>query len=317
MTLQFRQLPENADPDAVWAEAAIVDGAITDAAILVLRRRFWLNGTIDNVAVRAIFALDDQISRPSKAWIAFFVEAVSEFLISASTPRGTLSEIQTDWLLARVDRDGQLDSPARLELLVHLLEKLDCVPARMKAYVLDQVERAVMSGVGATRDRAAGQPAACCITTEECVLLRRLIFAPAGFAPAQVSVEEADMLFRIKDATLAGDNAPAWKTLFVQGVANYLSAWQRKSMRSAEQEEAHQRFLRGRNPGLDGYIGFAVRQPPGGLLSAGPGGRFGRRQPDNQREQTWIDTALPADGKADPLETALIAFMREDIKAED
>ena len=64
------------------------------------------------------------------------------------------------------------------------------------------------------------------IDETQVALIRRLIFAPAGDGPGKVSGAEAEMLFRLKDATLGADNSPEWKKLFVQGVANHLMAHQ-------------------------------------------------------------------------------------------
>jgi hypothetical protein len=314
--MQFRQVPDD----------ALVEGTISDDTILALRRQIWPDGVVDVEEVEEILGINEQVRRPSKAWIGFFVEAVTEFLLNTSEPHGYLSEVQADWLIVRMDRDGRLNSPAKLELLVHLLEKFDATPLRMKAYILVQIERAVVFGEGPTRDaECADTPAAGNITAEECALIRRVIFAPAGYSPAHVSAEEAEMLFRIKDATLDGDNAPEWKTLFVQGVANYLQGWQGLAMPTAEQEVAHERFLGGRNPGLGGILGQIVRTSPNGLLSAVRGGAFGRRQPERDfvaeeradyavtpDEQHWLDAHVEADGKIDPLEQALLAFLRED-----
>jgi hypothetical protein len=312
--MQFRHLPDD----------ALSEGTISDEAIMALRRQIWPDGVVDIEEVDEILAINEQVQRPSKAWISFFVEAVSEFLLRTSHPHGYLSEAQADWLIVRMDRDGRLDSPAKLELLVHLLEKLDGTPERMNAYILVQIERAVVFGAGPTRDADHPAPAGC-ITAEECALIRRVIFAPSGYGPAHVSAEEAEMLFRIKDATLAGDNAPEWKTLFVQGVANYLQGWQGLAMPSADQEVAHERFLTARDPGIGGFLGQIARTSPNGLLSAVRTGSFGRRPPERDfvaeeradyritsDEQRWLDSHIAADGQVDPLETALIAFLRED-----
>lgn len=316
MTMQFRHL----------AEDALVEGVISDDAILALRRQIWPDGVVDIAEVEEILAINDQVRRPSKAWITFFVEAVTEFLLNTSQPHGYLSQTQTDWLIVRLDRNGRLDSPAKLELLVHLLEKLDGAPETMNAYVLTQLERAVVSGTGPTRDpEHPDTPPAGCITAEECALIRRVIFAPSSYGSAHINADEAEMLFRIKDATLAGDNAPEWKTLFVQGIGNYLQGWQGLAMPSAAQEAAHQRFLNARNPGIGGILGQMVRTSPNGLVSAVRGTGFGRRQPTRDfvaeeradhlvtgKEQHWLDAQIAADGQVDPLETALIAFLREE-----
>lgn len=316
MTMQFRLLPSD----------GLIDGTISDEAILALRRRIWPDGLVDAAEVEEILAINEDVRRPSAAWIAFFVEAATEFLHATSHPRGTLSEAQADWLILRMDRDGRLDSPAKLELLVHLLERMDGTPARMNAYILVQIERAVVFGAGPTRDADhPGTPPAGCITAEECALIRRVIFAPSSTGASHVSVEEAEMLFRIKDATLGADNAPEWQTLFVQGVANYLQGWQGARMPSAEQEAAHQRFLDGRNPGVGGVLRKMARLSPNGLLSEVRSGGFGRRQPPRDHvaeqratfavtdsEQNWLDTQVATDGEVDPLEAALIAFLRDD-----
>ncbi|MFN1208718.1 hypothetical protein ACKXGD_17395, partial [Enterococcus lactis] len=87
--------------------------------------------------------------------------------------------------ILRMDRDGRLDSPAQLELLIHLFERMDSVPDRMKAYALVQIERAVVFGPGPTRG-AGDATSAGRITPEECTAIRRLIFAPSSGGPARV-----------------------------------------------------------------------------------------------------------------------------------
>ena len=315
MTMQFRE----------FAGDAVVDGAISDDAILALRRRIWPDGVVDPAEVEEILALNEAVQVPSAAWITFFVEAVSEFLLHTSEPRGYLSQAQADWLVLRLDRDGRIDSPAKLELLVHLLERCDGTPASLRAYVLVQLERAVVFGTGPTRQGETPHPAGT-ITAPECALIRRVIFAPGGNGPARVSADEAEMLFRIKDATLDADNAPEWQTLFVQGVANYLQGWQGLAMPSAEQEAQHERFLASRNPGVGGILRGLTRTSPNGLVSAVRGGLFGRRgvlegrdvvreartdEAITPAEAQWLDRQVGADGRVDPLEQALIAFLHE------
>jgi hypothetical protein len=307
MTMQFRHLPPNGLQDD-----GVIDGTISDAAILVLRRWIWSGGMIDAAQADEVLTLNEAVLHPSEAWTAFFVEAIAEFLMDTSTPRGFLSEAQADWLILRLDRDGRPCAPAKLELLVHLLEKMDAAPDRMKAYILAQIERSIGSGE-------------CGIDAGQCALLRRVIFAPAGYGPARVSAEEAEMLFRIKDATLGADNAPEWQALFVQGVANYLQGWQGLAMPTAEQELAHERFLTARDPGIGGVLGQTIRTSANGLVSAVRGGGFGRRSPARDylaeeradyavtpEEKQWLDAQIAADRKTDPLEQALLAFLRDD-----
>ena len=326
MTMQFRPLA------AVGLIGGVVDGAICDEAVLALRRQVWPAGVVDAAQAEDILSINEDVHRPSPAWTTFFVEAITEFLINTGNPRGSLSEAQADWLILRMDHGGRFNSPAKIELLVHLLEKMDAAPATMKSYILVQIERAVIFGTGATRkDVDAGDVGR--VSVEECALLRRVIFTPAGSGPPRVNADEAEMLFRIKDATLDADNAPEWTTLFVQGIANYLQSWQGLTLPGAEHEPAAQPFPTPRDIGNG--AAREVRTSANGLVSAvrgrgfggncGSGGGFGRRRTDHPRNfvaeeraeytvssdnQQWLDTRLAADGDLDPMEQALITFMR-------
>jgi len=316
MTMQFRPL----------AADGLIDGAISEEAVLALRRQVWPAGVVDAAQAEDILSINEDVHRPSPAWTTFFVEAITEFLINTSNPRGSLSEAQADWLVLRMDHGGRLNSPAKIELLVHLLEKMDSPPATMKSYILGQIERAIIFGIGPTRkDVDAGDVGR--VSVEECTLLRRVIFTPAGSGPPRVNADEAEMLFRIKDATLDADNAPEWTTLFVQGIANYLQSWQGLTLPSAEHEPADEPFPTPRDIGNGAPR--EVRTSANGLVSAvrgrGFGGGFGRRRTDNPRDfvaeeraeytvspdnQQWLDARLAADGDLDPMEQALMTFMR-------
>lgn len=309
MTMQFRPLPGD-----------LIDGAISEAAVLALRREIWPAGVIDAVQADDILAINEDVLRPSPEWTTFFVEAISEFLLNTGNPPGTLSQAQADWLILRLDHGERFHSPAKIALLVHLLEKMDETPAAMKGYTLAQIERSVIAGAR----NGTGVNAA------DCALMRRVIFTQSGSGPARVDADEAEMLFRIKDATLDADNAPEWTTLFVQGIANYLQSWKGLSAPAPAPERmigpVPQRRATDR--------GHEVRTSANGLVSAvrGPGlrggGGFGRRRTDrptpnfvaearaeytvSHDNQQWLDDRLPPDGDLDPMEQALMAFMRAD-----
>src|SRR6187200_2979637 len=210
MTMHFAEI----------ARQAAAGGTITAEEILALRRAGWSDGTMSPHEAEALFALNDALAEPGAEWSDFFVEAIGEFVINGTAPRGYVSEDNAAWLIARIDRDGALQGMTELELLVRVLERGTNAPDRLKVYVLDQLERAVLTGSGPTR-RGGGLDAGC-VSEAEATILRRVLFAPAGDGPAAVSCAEAEMLFRLKDATLDAANDPEWKRMFVQGVANYL-----------------------------------------------------------------------------------------------
>ena len=176
-----------------------------------LRARLWSDGRISPDEANQLFERN-ATTAATPEWTAFFVEAVSEYLLSGGEPRGYVSERDAEWLMDRIGRDRRIGSSAELELIVKLLERADYAPESLRQFALHDLEQAVL-GDGCVNDR-------------EAMLIRRLIFAPAGDAPAKVSRAEAEMLFRLKDATLGADNCPEWKKLFVQGIANHLLAHQ-------------------------------------------------------------------------------------------
>lgn len=311
MTMHFRDL----------ADQIAADGTISPEEILILRRAGWQDGTIDADEAEAIIAVNRRIRAPDAAWADFFVEAVAEFVVNGAEPAGYVDEAKADWLMARLDRDGALESLAELELLVKLFGRATRVPERLRTYAIGQIEQAVLTGQGPTRGGALDK--ACIgggITDAEALLLRRLIFAPASDRPAGVSRAEAELLFRLKDASLGGANGPEWKRLFVQGVGNYLMAYTSYEPLSHERAAELEEFL---SRPADGVGRFFARMAHFDLQS-GFTGVFGRRpardpapaiaaaQEVDSEERSWLAARIDADHTVDEYEQALMDFLAEE-----
>jgi hypothetical protein len=297
------------------ARQAAADGEITAEEILALRRAGWSDGTMAPEEAEAVFTLNDALAEPTPEWSDFFVEAIGEFVINGTTPKGYVSEGNAAWLIARIDRDGALQGMTELELLVRVLERGITTPDRLKAYVLDQLERAVLTGSGPTR---RGELSPGHVNAAEALTLRRVLFAPAGDAPAAVSCAEAEMLFRLKDATLGAANALEWKQMFVQGVANYLQGVASRSAQlSRERATELEAFVADDSSSVTGFLGRMAKGAPNAF-----GVVFGRKQPERDRlaelhaaeevtadERQWLDAHINADGQIDAYEQALVAFL--------
>lgn len=308
MTMQFRGI----------ANAAAADGAISAEEVLELRRAGWANGAITPDEAEAIFAINDGVAHPTREWTEFFVEALCEFVVNGTEPRGYVDESQASWLIDRVDHDGKLDSLCELELLVKILERATNAPQVLKEFILAQIETAVLTGEGPTRGGSL-EPAK--VTAAEAALLRRVIFAQAGDRPAAVGRKEAELLFRLKDKTLDADNAPEWKALFVQGVGNYLMTADSYAPLSNERAAELEHFMENATPHL---LGFAARM---GKADIGSGFRhvFGRKkQPVIDRyaemreaeaistqDQTWLHGQIDANDQVDEYDRALRDFLNQ------
>ena len=291
---------------------------ISGEEVLRLRARVWSDGSVSPDEAAQLFELNDSAA-PSNEWTDFFVEALCDFVLSRGEPRGYVSDDEAHWLIDHIQRDGRIDTHAELELIVKLLERADYAAESLRRFALAEIERTVLTGSGATRRGGPIAPGR--IDDAEVALLRRLIFAPAGDGPAKVSAAEAEMLFRLKDATLGADNSADWQRLFVQGVANYLMAHQNYVPPSPAEEI---RLEQVRKPDA---LGFVSRMGHPASSEEVRESLFGedqaRKISDHERavaadaevtpgETDWLMRLFAADGARDPMEKALLDFLAED-----
>ena len=209
---------------------------------------------ITAVEAGILFELNHASPSPSAEWVDFFVEAITAYLVEQAEPRGYVSDENAAWLMQAIDHDGRVDTLAELELLVKVIERAENVPDDLKAYALVQISRAVLTGEGPTRCGDGLTPGR--IGTAEVRLLRRVLYAAGGHAPAHISRAEAELLFAIKDATVHGDNAPEWQTLFVQALQP-ASADRPAIFRALHREDAARlhAFMADTSSGVGGFFG--------------------------------------------------------------
>lgn len=292
---------------------------ISDEEVLKLRRYVWADGSISPDEAAQLFDLNDA-ALPSNNWSDFFVEAMCDYLIGRGQPRGYVTDADANWLIFHINRDGQVESHAELELIVKLFERAVYVPQTLKQFALETIEQIALTGAGPTRRGGDIKPGS--VDDAEVTLLRRLIFAPASDGPAKVSKSEAELLFRLKDATLGADNSAEWKRLFVQGIANYLMAHQAwvplkgaeqvrledpSTPRSAPFREVLERVRRNPNSLLEAIFGKSEQKWIAEHEEA-----VAREAEVTPQEAEWLKALLDADNARDELEQALLDFLAED-----
>jgi len=281
-----------------------------------LRAEVWGDGSVSAAEAEKLFDMNRSVE-PSSEWTDFFVEAICEFMLSQGEPRGFVTEDEASWLLRHVNDGGRVETHAELELIVKLLERAEYAPGPLRRFALAAIEQTVLTGEGPTRQ---GQPAeAPRVDDAEVSMMRRLIFAPASDGPAKVSAAEAEMLFRLKNATLGQDNSSQWKKLFVQGVANHLMAHQSYTPTAPADE------MRLEAPYEPHPFG-RVLSPPGRRI-ASPQEVFGEDKdkaidkfnrevdPDAEvapTESDWLKRLYDKNGQRDDYEQALLDFLAED-----
>ena len=301
-------------------------GEVNDRDVLLLRDAVWGDEGISFDVIDALFMINDRCAPTLPVWIDFFIEAIEHALLHQTPPPGFLDEDGARWLRAKIDRDGQLATTGEIELLVSILEHAENAPESLKAYALAQIEATVRSGVGPTRDTASLRPN--CVDDVEVQLLRRLIFAGGGEGAVIVGTQEADMLFRIKDATLHAQNAHGWLQLFVQAVGNHLLA---HSDYRPLSREAALRLNAEMEINTPSVAGFFRRMLPAAMLGRGTildafitvfpredDAFASSPAPDPKRlmtadEAAWLKVHIAMDGETDVFEKALMTFIIDEM----
>jgi hypothetical protein len=297
--------------------AALKAGApVTADDVLALRRWVWPDGVISDAEAEAVFALNRLVHDAAPEWDDFFIEAISEHVLNAAEPHLYVDDATAAWLIAQVESDGAPVKPVELELIVKILEKALNAPASLKAWALREIETAVLTGEGATRRDGPLRPGV--VDDAEVKLLRRLVFAAGGDGAAVVGDDEAEMLWRIKDATLHADNAPGWKQLFVQALGNHLMAWSNYRPLDRDKAAELESFMDDRRVNVAGFLG-RMGQPD---FSDFKRSLFGHETTAAEHEasvesaeavtpaeQGWLSAHVDADGARDPYEQALLDFI--------
>lgn len=284
--------------------------ALGPAETLALRRAVWPDGNISAQEAGILFELNRTSNAPSAEWVDFFVEAVTAYLVEQAEPRGYVSEENAAWLMHAIDHDGRIDTLAELELLVKVIERAENVPDSLKAYALEQIRHAVLHGEGPTRCGNGLQPGT--IGTSEVRLLRRVLYAAGGDAPAHISRAEAELLFELKDATLAGANAPEWQTLFVQAISLHLMTNQRFRALTRQDAQRLHAFMADTSAGIGSFFG-RMAGSLGSIPAEAPATDPEPAPEDGltASEQEWLQAMVSGDGKLDPLERALLKALAE------
>jgi hypothetical protein len=291
--------------------AALKSGhRITADDVLAVRRAVWPDGRVSDSEAGFVFDLNRLVEEPSPEWRDFFLDALTDYVVNQKAPRGYVDEANADWLIAEVDKDGAQPGRLEIELVVKVVERAVNCPARLRSWALARIEAAVVRG-----DRT--------VDARECALLRRLVFAPGGEGALVVGDDEAEALWRLKDACLESNNAPEWKTLFVQAVGNHLMAWSDYKPLARDEAARLEAFVSDDRSSVLGFFsrmrGARPLAEAAKLFKDAPridyDAALAAAEAITPEEQDWLDRHVEADGARDPYEEALLAFVAAEKSA--
>jgi hypothetical protein len=194
-------------------------GQIEGQHALQLRRMIYAKGSVTRKDAEILFKLDRACSKKDPAFAALYVEALTDYFVWQTEPKGYVTAEQGKFLIDNVAGDGHVERKTELELVLNVVHWARQCPEALVTLVMEAVRQSVLlsreSPLGANRPRAN-------IGAGDVAILRKALHAPAGDGSLLVTRREAEMLFALNEATGAGENDPAWREFFKLALANHL-----------------------------------------------------------------------------------------------
>jgi hypothetical protein len=296
-------------------------GRISDDDVRYLRQDYFKDSKLCKTEAESLFALDAAVKDKSHQWDEFFIEAMVDHLVNQAEPVGHISEDNAEWLKNCISRNGLVDGPVRLEMLVKVLEVAKSAPESLLTFAMTQVSEAVLNNQGPLVASRLSEKLVICKSDVE--LLRRMIFGFGSDNGLAVSKAEAEFLFNLNDQTAEYENDPTWNDLFVRAVGNYLLATLDGAQPSRAAVLSKDTFLQG--DGLfDGAVNtlksvLAEMRPLHRVLDSERGvqnkelaSSFHQAAKVTPDEAAWVIERIQRDGEKHENEKALLAFIKEE-----
>lgn len=202
------------------AKSILAGGGITAADVKTLRHGVFADGVVDRDEADLIFYLDAQGGDNDDAWIAFFVDALSNYFIWQQYPRGVLGEEDGAYLVERITHDGRVGHLGEFALLVNIIFRAHQSPEAVILLALEALEESVLEGSGKLFGKGRRRPGV--IDEDEVEVIRKVVYGSGGGGNLRITRREAELLFRLNNQTVGKKNAHGWRELFVTAVGNYL-----------------------------------------------------------------------------------------------
>ncbi|MEQ1864029.1 MAG: hypothetical protein ABL996_05185 [Micropepsaceae bacterium] len=312
-------------------------GTIDAEHALQLRRLIYVTGSVSRKNAEILFKLDAACSSKHPAFAELFVEALTDYFVWQTEPKGDVTPELAGFLVDNVTADGHVESKTELALVLNVVHWSRRCPEQLLALVLEAVRQNVLlsrdTAFGANRPHAS-------IGAADVALLRKALYAPAGDGSLLVTRREADLLFALNEATATGTNDPEWRDFFVRAIGNHLTnPMAAPNIPDRDEAERRERWLneRGSISRLVHGIGEALKRgdvpvrsvfeeldPHGAkamVKDAQAEDRATRlrlsREAIDPAEAAWLAERILRDGTIDENERALLAFLKKESPAID
>ena len=114
----------------------LADGKIDKDEVSQIEKVIYADGSIDAEEANFLFDLNNKCSGANNhsSWSTLFVNAICSYLLKDEKSPGVVDEKESEWLLNKIQGDGQLDSTEK-KLLKKLASTAKSMPASLKKYI--------------------------------------------------------------------------------------------------------------------------------------------------------------------------------------
>lgn len=193
------------------ASAMAGERRLTADDILLLRTRMFPKGLTSVGDAQQLLALHRSENDKCEGWDNWFVEMMTAFIVVHSYPQHSLDELNAEWLIAMVTRNGMVTTPAELELVLHAMEMACAVPDVLSSFALDQLRIALSSGQGAYAETRVVKRSG--IAAPDIEFIYRILRGSLFAGKMILSAREVAVLDRIDTLVRREANHPAWSDL--------------------------------------------------------------------------------------------------------
>lgn len=92
-------------------QAILMDGRIDAQEVELLQELLYEDGVIDKEEAEFLFELNDEVIKEDNdlSWDAFFINAITNFILDDKKSPGEIDEEEAKWLLQHIQKDGKID----------------------------------------------------------------------------------------------------------------------------------------------------------------------------------------------------------------
>ena len=193
------------------ARFLVEKGRLSAEDVMTLRSESFPDGVRSSDDAALLLAIQYSCPEQSAEWDAFFIEALTDFVVRQTHPQGSLDDTNATWLIKVLSSDGVIHSSTEFEVLMHVLDVATDIPPMLVAFALDQLRHALSNGVGAYRQaRSVDRDG---ITLHDLDFIRYVLRGSLAASGTVLSPVEVAALVRIDQATIARVNHPGWASL--------------------------------------------------------------------------------------------------------